>query len=182
MGTETTAHPTAARTDNQGVHALGPFGANGRTGFSFQPRSIERAGSFSGSRTVDVAQELGIDQWRADRWPNLMCACFVSSMLRSAGYLAFNPNVHVYPADVERAALETGWQPIDASRAGPGDLAIMPTRGASGHIELVSHRHRSGLVLLGSNNIHGEQNPQFIGEELAPHETLPTMRFYRPPV
>jgi hypothetical protein len=170
-----------AVTDNFTVHRVGPYDAIGVARLPLTPGTIELARTFAGSRTVDVAGLLGIDQWRADRWPNLMCACFVSAILRNAGYLAFDPNMHVYPADVEAVARATGWRPIEAGQAAAGDLAIMPFLGASGHVELVSRRHRSGLVLIGSNNIDGELNPQIIGEELVQDPTLARIRFYRAP-
>ncbi|MCA9779734.1 MAG: hypothetical protein KC800_23560, partial [Candidatus Eremiobacteraeota bacterium] len=109
------------------------------------------AGTGGGQRAVDVARQfVGERSWDIKgRMPffrragglNLNCADFVSAALQNAGLLGGH---EVNVTKLEKRLIREGWVRIPAEQAGPGDVAITPSRG---HVELCQGNGRT----IGSN-------------------------------
>jgi hypothetical protein len=145
--------------------------------------AVGQAFRYLGRTTREIATSVGIDQWRADAYPDRMCACFVSGVLRAAGCAAVAPNVTIYPVDIERELLRVGWRYVPLAQSRHGDVALFDLPGSVlGHVELVARRDRRALTLIGSNNLHGLALPQQVSLDRRPLEQCQLMRFLTPPV
>jgi hypothetical protein len=95
---------------------------------------------------------------------NVLCATFVSAMLREGHWLPRRPDCYwlTHPRSLEAKLKEQGWRAVDLQDARPGSVVIYE-KGELDHAELflraLSH-DPPVAVTVGSNNVQGPGLPQ----------------------
>ena len=136
----------------------------------------------AGNVTFQVAPMLGMNEAVVHpEYANLLCATFVSAMLRNTGYLPPTATWLTHPKSLEAALRALGWKQVSVDHARTGAV-VFYDQPPTDHTELFLGKRGPVVTTVGSNNVWGMAAPQAITIEHRDWRSLAAMtRVYQLP-